>query len=609
MCGIAGGISKRNITPVVMEALKRQSYRGYDSSGIALVTGEGKLERVRRTGKFAELETALAEHPLSGTIGIAHTRWATHGGVTEENAHPHISDDIAIVHNGIIENYVELRSELEKEGYLFVSETDSEVIAHLIHFLRRLNDLPTAVHKARQQLRGSYAIGVISSKEPDTLIAVRSGSPLVIGLGAGENFIASDCSALLSVTRRFVFLEEGDIAEIKKDHYSIRAADGHLVGRSVVESALSPDDVGKGEFRHFMQKEIFEQPDAVRRTLHGRTKGDKVLAKAFGRNAPSVLRKIKAVQIVACGTSFYAGLTARYWMEPLADMPCHVDVASEWRYQKPRLHKDTLYVFISQSGETADTLACLRMVKELEPRAKTLAICNVAESSLTREADLVFMTNAGAEIGVASTKAFTTQLVSLMLLTLVLGRTHGLTKKEEMDIVSELLSLPEKIGEALLLDGELRKLAAQFIGKEHVLYLGRGVQYPVALEGSLKLKEISYIHAEGYQAGELKHGPLALVDENMPVIAVAPNDSLAEKLQSNLKEVRARNGKLFIFAPADTKIARDNDTVIVTIPSVHELLSPIVYVVPLQIFAYHVAVLRGNDVDQPRNLAKSVTVE
>ncbi|MFA5831236.1 MAG: glutamine--fructose-6-phosphate transaminase (isomerizing) [Candidatus Paceibacterota bacterium] len=613
MCGIVGAVrTNKKAIPVLLSGLRALEYRGYDSAGVAVIEN-GKIECVRSVGKVAELEKRLREHELKGSVGIAHTRWATHGVPSEKNAHPHVSDGnkVAVVHNGIIENHEHLRALLESRGYKFSSETDTEVIAHLIdYYLSGESDLFGAVEKAVRELKGAYAIAVISPNAPDKIVAARFGSPLVVGFGNEEMFVASDVSALISETNRFVYLENGDVAEISANGCVFRNAAGKKVHRPMIESELTAGDTSLGEFRHFMQKEIYEQPEAVRRTVERALQKGEIDTRAFGAKALSVFRKISSVQIVACGTSYHAGLAARYWLEPLADLPCNVDVASEYRYRNPRFRKGTLYVFISQSGETADTLACLNMVKKESPDAHTLAICNVPESSLMREASLAFLTRAGKEIGVASTKAFTTQLVSLLLLTVVLGRIrHTMAKKTEKNITEKLLTLPGKMEEALLLDSVLRALAPKFVKKEHCLYLGRGIEYPIALEGALKLKEISYIHAEGYQAGELKHGPLALVDENMPVIAVAPNDALAGKLQSNLKEVRARNGKLFIFASPDTKIVKDEGTEVVLLPEVDELLAPIVYVVPLQLFAYHVADQRGKDVDKPRNLAKSVTVE
>ncbi|TRZ53906.1 glutamine--fructose-6-phosphate transaminase (isomerizing) [bacterium] len=612
MCGIVGAVRKENeVIPILLEGLRALEYRGYDSAGVAVIE-KGKLVCVKTAGKVSVLEQELKENPLKATCGIAHTRWATHGVPSEKNAHPHVSsDEVAVVHNGIIENYAELRVKLEKKGYVFVSDTDTEVIAHLIHYhLKGGTEFFNAVEESVREFSGAYAIAVVCSKAPDKIVVARSGSPLVVGFGNKEMFIASDVSALLSETNNFTYLEDGDVVELFYDHCVFRNVLGKEVHRPMITSELTSSDTSLNGFHHFMQKEIYDQPEAVRRTVESAIRGNEIDVRAFGAKALSIFRKVSSIQIVACGTSYHAGLAARYWLEPLADIPCNVDVASEYRYRNPRFRKGTLYVFISQSGETADTLACLNMIKKESPDSHTLAICNVPESSLTREADLTFLTHAGKEIGVASTKAFTTQLVSLLILTMVLGHIRRTMSKDmEKKILAGLLSLPEKIQEAIQIDSVLRKLAPKFVKKEHCLYLGRGIEYPIALEGALKLKEISYIHAEGYQAGELKHGPLALVDENMPVIAVAPNDSLAGKLQSNLKEVRARNGNLFIFASPETKIIKDEGTEIILLPEVSELLIPIVAVVPLQLFAYHVAVSRGKDVDKPRNLAKSVTVE
>ena len=612
MCGIIGAIRKNtSALPVLLSGLRALEYRGCDSSGVAVIE-EGKLVCVKTVGKITELEKELKKYALKANVGIAHTRWATHGAPSEKNAHPHISNkEVAVVHNGIIENHEHLREVLKSRGYVFASETDTEVIAHLVHYyLSGGSDLFGAVEKAVRELVGSYAIAVISPNAPEKMVIARNGSPLVIGVGNEEMFTASDISALIAETNRFMYLEDGDVAEISATVATVYDKKGKGVRRPIITSELTIDDTLLGEFRHFMQKEMYDQPEAIRRTVASAMKNGDIDERAFGVKALGVFRRISSVQIIACGTSYHAGLAARYWMEPLADIPCHVEVASEYRYREPRFRKGTLYIFISQSGETADTLACLNMVKKKSIDSHTLAICNVPESSLAREAELTFLTRAGKEIGVASTKAFTTQLVALLLLTTAIGRVRNtMPRKTEQAIVAGLLSLPEKITEALALDPSLRALAPKFTDKEHCLFLGRGIEYPIALEGALKLKEISYIHAEGYQAGELKHGPLALIDEHMPVIAVAPNDALAGKLQSNLKEVQARGGKLFIFASPETKIEKDENTEIILLPEVDEILAPIVYVVPLQLFAYHVAVLRGKDVDKPRNLAKSVTVE
>ncbi len=610
MCGIVGAVAERNITAILLEGLKRLEYRGYDSAGVAVYTNAGKLERMRRPGKVSELEQALASEPLVGRLGIAHTRWATHGAPCERNAHPHFSGDLAIVHNGIIENHEALRAQLGALGYEFTSDTDTEVIAHLLnHKLKDLSDLTVALKAAVKELHGAYGLAVISASQPDRLVAARSGSPLVIGLGLGENFLASDQLALRQVTDRFMYLEEGDIAEIRRDSVQIWDINGKAVEREAVQYRDGAEAAEKGEFRHFMLKEIHEQPSVVQRTLEGRLSANQVLVQAFGPQAAELFAKVRNVQIVACGTSYHAGMVARYWLEELAGIPCQVEVASEFRYRKVVVQPDTLFVTISQSGETADTLAALRNAKELGFLA-SLAICNVGISSLVRESDLTLLTQAGREIGVASTKAFTTQLVGLLLLTLSLGQVRGtLATGVEAELVEELRRLPIRLGEALAMDGVVEKTAELFADKHHTLFLGRGAQYPVAMEGSLKLKEISYIHAEAYPAGELKHGPLALVDNDMPVVTVAPNNELLEKLKSNLQEVRARGGELIVFADEQAGMTNGEGTHVIQMPHIHDTLSPILYTIPLQLLSYYVAVLKGTDVDQPRNLAKSVTVE
>ncbi|AXK54758.1 glutamine--fructose-6-phosphate transaminase (isomerizing) [Pseudomonas protegens] len=610
MCGIVGAVAERNITAILLEGLKRLEYRGYDSAGVAVYTNAGKLERMRRPGKVSELEQALASEPLVGRLGIAHTRWATHGAPCERNAHPHFSGDLAIVHNGIIENHEALRAQLSALGYAFTSDTDTEVIAHLLnHKLKDLGDLTVALKATVKELHGAYGLAVISASQPDRLVAARSGSPLVIGLGLGENFLASDQLALRQVTDRFMYLEEGDIAEIRRDSVQIWDIDGQAVEREAVQYRDGAEAAEKGEFRHFMLKEIHEQPSVVQRTLEGRLSANQVLVQAFGPQAAELFAKVRNVQIVACGTSYHAGMVARYWLEELAGIPCQVEVASEFRYRKVVVQPDTLFVTISQSGETADTLAALRNAKELGFLA-SLAICNVGISSLVRESDLTLLTQAGREIGVASTKAFTTQLVGLLLLTLSLGQVRGtLAAGVEAELVEELRRLPIRLGEALAMDGVVEKTAELFADKHHTLFLGRGAQYPVAMEGSLKLKEISYIHAEAYPAGELKHGPLALVDNDMPVVTVAPNNELLEKLKSNLQEVRARGGELIVFADEQAGMTNGEGTHVIQMPHIHDILSPILYTIPLQLLSYYVAVLKGTDVDQPRNLAKSVTVE
>ncbi|WP_166362216.1 glutamine--fructose-6-phosphate transaminase (isomerizing) [Pseudomonas akapageensis] len=611
MCGIVGAVAERNITAILIEGLKRLEYRGYDSAGLAIVTNAGMLERRRRIGKVSELEAAVAAEPIAGQLGIAHTRWATHGAPSEHNAHPHFSgNDVAVVHNGIIENHEELRERLKGLGYVFSSETDTEVIVHLLHHtLKTQPDLAQALKLAVKELHGAYGLAVISLAQPDRLLAARSGSPLVIGLGHGENFLASDQLALRQVTDRFMYLEEGDIAEIRRDEVNIWDVNGKPVVRETVQYHEGAEAADKGEFRHFMLKEIHEQPKVVQRTLEGRLAQNHVLVQAFGPQAAELFAKVRNVQIVACGTSYHAGMVARYWLEGLAGIPCQVEVASEFRYRKVVVQPDTLFVSISQSGETADTLAALRNAKELGFLA-SLAICNVGISSLVRESDLTLLTQAGPEIGVASTKAFTTQLVGLMLLTLSLGQVRGtLAAGVEAELVEELRRLPTRLGEALSMDATVEKVAELFADKHHTLFLGRGAQFPVAMEGALKLKEISYIHAEAYPAGELKHGPLALVDNDMPVVTVAPNNELLEKLKSNLQEVRARGGELIVFADENASLSNGPGTHVIAMPHIIDALAPILYTIPLQLLSYYVAVLKGTDVDQPRNLAKSVTVE
>ena len=610
MCGIVGGVAQRDVIPILVEGLKRLEYRGYDSAGVAIVDGRSRLERLRVLGKVGVLEASLAEHTLSGTTGIAHTRWATHGEPSTRNAHPHVSHDaVALVHNGIIENHAALRARQRLLGYELTSETDTEVAVHQIHFhLQKGKDLLRAVLDARAELEGAYALGVISTREPGRLVAARRGSPLVIGIGIGEHFIASDVFALLPVTQRFIHLEEGDVADLRRESVEIYDLHGQRVERPVSISSLSADAADKAGYRHYMQKEIFTQARAVADTLEGRVLAGRVVEDAFGFAAPGVFDRVRAIQIVACGTSYHAGLVARYWMEAVAGVPCSVEVASEFRYRRQVVLPGTLIVAISQSGETADTLAALREARTLG-YAATLAICNVPESSLTREADLVFLTRAGPEIGVASTKAFTTQLTALLMLVIALGRRRGIDRDAESSLVAKLESVPGLLAQILESDERIRRLAERFADKHHTLYLGRGALYPVAMEGALKLKEISYIHAEAYPAGELKHGPLALVDEDMPVIAVAPNNALLEKLMSNLEEVRARGGRLFVFADPSVEMKASPGVEVVEVPPVGDLIAPILYTVPLQLLAYHVAVLKGADVDQPRNLAKSVTVE
>ncbi|TNF94364.1 MAG: glutamine--fructose-6-phosphate transaminase (isomerizing) [Gammaproteobacteria bacterium] len=609
MCGIVGALAKRNITPILLEGLKRLEYRGYDSAGLC-VLDHGSFERIRTVGKVNELVSAVDEKNPDSDIGIAHTRWATHGKPSESNAHPHICyREVAIVHNGIIENHLELKALQEEKEYRFTSATDTEVVVHQIHhYLESGQSLLESVKSTTNDLRGAYALGVIAVNHPGRMIAARKGSPLVIGVGDGEYFIASDQLALLSVTQRFIYLQDGDIAEISSDGIYIEDEAGDEVKRPMVVSETEADTADKGEYRHFMLKEIYEQPTALAETLESRVSNDRLLEESFGIDAASIFDKTRSIRIVACGTSFHAGLVARNWFEGLANVPCRVEVASEFRYRHPVAEKDSLVVAISQSGETADTLAAVRSAKE-RGFGPVLSIVNVAESSLVRESDLVLMTRAGPEIGVASTKAFTTQLVALLLLVLAIGRRNGLTESREAEIVRQLRTLPRYCEEVLKLDKQIEVLSEHFADKQHALFLGRGVQYPVAMEGALKLKEISYIHAEAYPAGELKHGPLALVDSSMPVIAVAPNDELLEKLKSNLQEVQARGGELYIFADEEAGVESSPTIHVTKVAKVGEHVTPILYTIPLQLLAYHVAVIRGTDVDQPRNLAKSVTVE
>jgi glucosamine--fructose-6-phosphate aminotransferase (isomerizing) len=610
MCGIVGAVAERDVVPILVEGLKRLEYRGYDSAGVVVLDEHNCLDRVRTPGKVRQVEALVKEQHLRGACGIAHTRWATHGKPTQANAHPHICrKTVALVHNGIIENHEALRGGQLKDGYEFTSETDTEVVVHQIHrHLDRGKTLLASVQAAVGELHGAYALGVVSNVEPGVLVAARRGSPLVIGVGIGEYFIASDVAALIPVTQRFIFLEDGDVAEMTKDRLTIFNAAGEPVERPLKVSELTADAVERGHYRHYMMKEIFEQPRAVAETLEGRLGGQSVLEAAFGPDAARIFDGVQGVHIIACGTSYHAGLVARYWFESLAGVPCSVEVASEFRYRRPVVRRNSLVVAISQSGETADTLAALREARQ-RGFGPALAICNVPESSLVRESDLVLMTRAGPEIGVASTKAFTTQLVALLLLVIVLGRRHSLSAQTEVELVQQLTQLPNKIEQALRLDEAIQQLAVRFADKHHTLFLGRGTQYPVALEGALKLKEISYIHAEAYPAGELKHGPLALVDAEMPVIAVAPNNDLLEKLKSNLHEVKARGGGLIVFADESVEVEADPQVSLYKVAVVPDAMAPIVFTVPLQLLAYHVAVLKGTDVDQPRNLAKSVTVE
>ncbi len=609
MCGITAGIAQREISPILLEGLKRLEYRGYDSAGMAVLNEAGKLERLRICGKVNQLLQAHDKEPLLGKVGIAHTRWATHGKPSESNAHPHMfQNKIALVHNGIIENYMRLRQALEQKKVQFFSETDSEVIVQWIgDKLQESNNILQAMLATVKELQGAYALVVVNQETPDRIIAARHGAPLVIGLGHGENYVASDSLALLPFTQDFVILEDGDVAEIFKDSFTIYDRLGNKVERKSRKIALSLQNTDRGKYRHFMQKEIFEQPEAVRSALSGRLHENDIPDEVFGANAKTVFDNTKEVQIVACGTSFHAGMVAKYWIEELVGIPCHVEVASEMRYRRNVVNKGTLFLTLSQSGETADTLAAVRGINN-EHYSGKLVICNVPESSLVRESDLVLLTHAGPEIGVASTKAFTTQLVALLMLVQCLGRRFD-KKIAEKQIVQALRALPQLIEQVLQLDEAIAKLAHRFDKKEHTLFLGRGIHYPIAKEGALKLKEISYIHAEAYPAGELKHGPLALVDKNMPVVAIAANDHVQEKLISNLQEVRARQGELIVFAERGVDLHSNKEFTVIEIPQVGGLLAPITFSVLLQLLAYHVAVLKGTDVDQPRNLAKSVTVE
>ena len=605
MCGIVGAVAQRDIAEILLEGLRRLEYRGYDSAGLTVVDSEGHMTRVRRLGKVQMLAQAVEEQPLHGGTGIAHTRWATHGEPSESNAHPHVSEHIVVVHNGIIENHEPLRALLQSRGYVFVTETDTEVIAHLVHWeLEQGGTLREAVLRAIPQLRGAYGTVIMDTRDPGTLLAARSGSPLVIGLGMGENFIASDQLALLPVTRRFIFLEEGDIAEVTRRSVVIFDKSAAQVKRQEIESNLQYDAGDKGIYRHYMQKEIFEQPNAIKNTLTGRISHGEIDLSELGPNANEMLAQVEHIQIVACGTSYNSGMVSRYWFEALAGVPCDVEIASEFRYRKSAVRRNSLMITLSQSGETADTLAALRLSKELGYLG-SLAICNVPGSSLVRESDLALMTKAGTEIGVASTKAFTTQLTVLLMLVAKLARLKG----QDASIEHGLQALPNRIEQMLSQDKRIEQLAERFSDKHHALFLGRGDQYPIAMEGALKLKEISYIHAEAYAAGELKHGPLALIDAEMPVIVVAPNNELLEKLKSNIEEVRARGGELYVFADGDAGFNGSDNMHIIEMPHVEESIAPIFYTVPLQLLAYHVALIKGTDVDQPRNLAKSVTVE
>lgn len=608
MCGIVGAIAREDVTPILLEGLKRLEYRGYDSAGVAIRTAEGRLQRVRSVGKVAALKALLEESTVQGNLGIAHTRWATHGMPAERNAHPHMSgEQVAIVHNGIIENHSELRAQLESQGYCFTSETDTEVIAHLLASLMGGDqDLVQIVRTAISKLVGAYALAVVDPKDSERLVVARAGSPLVVGVAENGNYIASDVFALLPVTQRFVFLEEGDIAEVRRDGITVFDSEGHVAERPVQKSNLAASTADKGPYPHYMLKEIYEQPAVIAETLEGRIHKGRLLEESFGHEAKRLLDKTEAVHIIACGTSFHAGLVTKYWLEEIG-IQCSVEVASEYRYRHVVVPKNTLFVTISQSGETADTLAALRGAKEAGYLG-SLCICNVPESSLVRESDVALMTRAGPEIGVASTKAFTTQLVALRLLTLALAKRKGMSQGREKELVDELHALPRQVEVVLNLSDAIREMANGFAKKENALFLGRGTFYPIALEGALKLKEISYIHAEAYPAGELKHGPLALVDAEMPVVCALPDDPLLEKVLSNLQEVRARGGELFLFSDRTVSIDLDRYQNL-TLDDIYPSTAPIVYSIPLQLLSYHVAVLKGTDVDQPRNLAKSVTVE
>ena len=610
MCGIVGAIAERNIVPILMEGLRRLEYRGYDSAGIAVLNGTAHLKRLRTVGKVKMLQEAIDADPTHGKVGIAHTRWATHGVPSERNAHPHISHDgLAIVHNGIIENHEELREELKKAGYKFTSETDTEVIAHRVHHhMQSLKDLFKAVRATVAELEGAYALAVVSESEPERIILAREGCPVVVGLGVDENFVASDVAALLPVTRRFMFLEEGDVADIRRTSIKVLDKNGDTADRPVRESELSADAAEKGQYRHFMLKEIHEQPRAVADTLAERVANGRLLEAAFGPAATAVFAKVEHVHIIACGTSYHSGVVARYFIEQICKLPCTVEIASEYRYRNPVVPKNSLFVTISQSGETADTLAALRLAKQAG-YLSSLAICNVPESSLVRESELVMLTRAGPEIGVASTKAFTTQLAALSMLVIALAKNRTADAERERALVQRLIEIPSLIEKTLTLDPVIYDLAKRFADKNHTLFLGRGALSAIAMEGALKLKEISYIHAEAYPAGELKHGPLALVDSAMPVVVIAPNDSLLEKVKSNIQEVRARGGEMFVFADADSQFGESEAVHVIRTPRHVGVLSPIVHAIPVQLLAYHAALARGTDVDKPRNLAKSVTVE
>jgi len=615
MCGIVGGVTNSNITPLLLEGLNRLEYRGYDSSGLIVLSEKNTFNRARSVGKVKNLEKNLHErnNKIEGNIGIAHTRWATHGEPSSFNAHPHISkNSVSVVHNGIIENYIALKNDQKKLGYEFKSETDTEVIAHAIDYaIKSCETLIESVQKVVKSFKGSYGLGIMSSKFPDQIIATRKGSPLVIGIGTNGNYVASDQMALLSETKKFIFLEEGDIAEIKLDKITIFDFDGNLVDRPVIKSKIKAGQIDKGNYDHFMQKEIFEQPQAIRDTLESRVTIDSVITSSFGYEADEIFQNTKQIQIVACGSSYNAGLVAKYWIEDIAKIPCNVEVASEYRYRRPILQDNTLFVTLSQSGETADTVEALKAAKKINSKINSLCICNSPESSLTRLSDLTFLTHAGPEIGVASTKAFTTQLVSLAILLCSIGKLQNtIDTKQEKEIVDGLKKLPGLINETLLQETQIKKLANRFIDKNSALFLGRGTMHAIAMEGALKLKEISYIHAEAYPAGELKHGPIALIDMNMPVIAIAPNDELLEKLKSNLQEVKSRGSQMIVFEDENSQVqSMDALEVIPVTSNLGRITAPIIFSIPLQLLSYYVALEKGTDVDKPRNLAKSVTVE
>ena len=610
MCGIVGAVAERNIVPILVEGLRRLEYRGYDSAGVAVIGEDGNLGLSRTVGKVAELEEKLRKNPLNGRIGVAHTRWATHGGVTEANAHPHVSGGrVAVIHNGIIENFQPIKDEMLKKGYVFDSETDTEVAAHLIHdYLEQGLDLVAAVGKSVERFEGAYALLVVDAEDPNRIVVSRVASPLVIGLGDGENYVASGVPALLPVTQRFIYLEQGDLAEIRRDSVRIVDSDGNSVEREVHETEWDSASAEKAPYEHFMLKEIYDQPSALADTLYGRVSNQQVIPESLGPQATEMLDRVENIHIVACGTSYHAGCVGKYWIESLAGVLTQVEIASEYRYRKIVVPPNTLFVTLSQSGETADTLEALRSAKKLGYLG-TLTICNSAHSSMVRESDLVMMTQAGPEIGVASTKAFTTQLLSILLVTLMMAKHRGLSEDREKEFVANLTHAAAASDKTLKMNDELKELAKDFADKQHTLFLGRGPMWPIAMEGALKLKEISYIHAEAYAAGELKHGPLALIDNEMPVVVVAPNNELLDKLKSNMQVVRARGGQLYVFADKETGIVSEPGMKVIAMPHADRLIAPIVYTVPLQLLAYHVAVLRGTDVDQPRNLAKSVTVE